>query len=86
MTSLPVFHISSSPIRCASSGHLTLSLDKESFETLGMEGKVSSFTHRRHSRFGMTHFLPVWISLMQVEQATPDSPLPACVLQLCRWI
>ncbi|XP_061588695.1 ribonuclease P protein subunit p40 [Cololabis saira] len=32
-------------------GRLTLSLDKDSFETLGFEGKPSSFTHKRRSRF-----------------------------------
>ncbi|XP_041847492.1 ribonuclease P protein subunit p40 [Melanotaenia boesemani] len=32
-------------------GHLTLSLDKDSFELLGFEGKASTFTHRRSSRF-----------------------------------
>ncbi|KAM6918640.1 ribonuclease P protein subunit p40 [Xenentodon cancila] len=32
-------------------GHLTLSLDKDSFEMLGLEGKPSSFTHKRPSRF-----------------------------------
>ncbi|KAM4551751.1 ribonuclease P protein subunit p40 [Odontesthes bonariensis] len=32
-------------------GHLTLSLDKDSFELLGFEGKPGKFNHRRRSRF-----------------------------------
>lgn len=32
-------------------GHLTLSLDKDSFEALGVEGKASRFNHRVKSRF-----------------------------------
>ncbi|XP_072219708.1 ribonuclease P protein subunit p40 [Leuresthes tenuis] len=32
-------------------GHLTLSLDKDSFELLGFEGKTSKFNHRSQSRF-----------------------------------
>lgn len=37
-----------------SAGHLTLSLDKDSFEILGFEGKPSRFKHRTATRFGLS--------------------------------
>lgn len=33
-------------------GRLLLSLDKDSYEVLGVEGKASRFNHRSSSRFG----------------------------------
>lgn len=37
---------------CLSAGHLSLSLDKDSFELLGVEGKPSRFNHRTTCRYG----------------------------------
>ncbi|XP_059200785.1 ribonuclease P protein subunit p40 [Centropristis striata] len=38
-------------VALTSDGHLSLSLDKDSFELLGVEGKPSRFNHRTSSRF-----------------------------------
>lgn len=37
---------------CLSAGRLCLSLDKDSFEILGVEGKPSRFNFRTKSRYG----------------------------------
>lgn len=38
---------------CLSAGRLCLSLDKDSFEMLGVEGKPSRFNFRTKSRYGL---------------------------------
>lgn len=40
-------------------GHLSLSLDKDSFEMLGVEGKASRFKHRANCRFGLNYNIVV---------------------------
>lgn len=48
-------HDPSPPPVCLSAGRLSLSLDKDSFEMLGVEGKPSRFNHRTNSRFGLNN-------------------------------
>lgn len=57
-----------------SAGHLVLSLDKDSFEVLGVEGKPSRFNHKTKCRFGlsgditMTSSVFAWLMLESVSE------------------
>lgn len=59
--------VSLSVCTCLSAGRLCLSLDKDSFQVLGVEGKPSRFNHRTNSRYGLD---TVALSLMSHAQSS----------------